>query len=182
VRDTPTQAAPLVLQLSLHVQGSRNGVLRDGDTVASRDRIQVSVLTSEDAYLYLAYCSKDRKLDVFPVQGSIRTRAGKRAFAPDRAAAIVLDDNRGPEALYVIVSRSEIASTGQRFIKAAAASGPNEVATDCGTRARGKTLDAGLERGGEVIWNGVPAVSADAGGIVVLRYGLKHVAAAAPLR
>lgn len=119
---------PLTLKIGLQLSGSREGPLRDGDTVVDGDHIQISIQTSEDAYLYLAYCNANRQLDVYPEYGGLRTRAGEGASPP----ALTLDTNAGPEALYVILSRGELASADPRLAKAIRAAQPGGVAADCG--------------------------------------------------
>ncbi len=193
---------PLVLGAELEVRGSRRGALRDGDIVVSGDRIRLSIQTSERAHLYLVYCNQDRELEVFPGQGSIRTRAGEVTPAPGRGAELVLDDNTGPEALYAILSRVQISSPGQRLVKAIVA-GSGGVAADCGQRRRitpprrsaGRRASPGgpprrasgepapgaplvtIERGAGVAWSDAPALREDTDGIAVLRYRFQHVAA-----
>ena len=123
---------------ALQLRRSKNGValdLHDGDTVKNDDRIRASVLTSEDAYLYLAFCSH-RRLEVYPPRG-IRTRAGVTLFAPN----LVLDKVPGPEVLYVIVSRTEVAIADPQLAEAIAATTPGGTPVDCGA-----PLDARLTR------------------------------------
>jgi hypothetical protein len=127
-------SAPLTLQIGLRVSGSTDGPLSDGDTVMSKDRIQVLARTTEDAHLYLAYCSENRKLAVFPTHGGIFTPAGETTVAPGERAALVVDDHQGSEALYVILSRAELASADPRLAEAIGVARPGEPAADCGPR------------------------------------------------
>lgn len=127
-------SAPLTLQIGLRISGSKDGPLRDGDTVMSNDHIQVFAQTTEDAHLYIAYCTEDRKLTMFPMHGSISTPAGKTIVAPSEQTALVLDDHGGSEALYVILSRAELSSADPRLADAIDAARPGEPAADCGPR------------------------------------------------
>lgn len=128
-RGMKAEIAPLALQLALHLRGSKDGPLGNGDTVVNGDRIKVSVQTSEDAHLYLAYCTSDRVLAVYPNYGSVRTRAGEVTTPP---ADLVLDTNTGPEALYVILSRSELSSADPKLAYALHASQQWDANIDCG--------------------------------------------------
>ena len=130
------ESAPLTLQIGLRVRGSRDGVLRDGDTVVIGDRIQVFAQTTQDAHLYLAYCTANWKLAVFPDSGSIFAAAGATTVAPGRQATLVLDDHLGSEVLYVIVSRTVLSSADPRLAAAIKASQPGERAAACGPRFR----------------------------------------------
>jgi hypothetical protein len=56
--------------------------LHDGDIVTTGDRIHVIVTTSEDAYLYMAYCS-NHQLAIYPSRRGVRTRAGSPADIPE---------------------------------------------------------------------------------------------------
>jgi hypothetical protein len=85
--------APLTLQIALLLRGSKEGPLGDGDTVVNGDLIQMSIQTSEDAHVYLAYCTANRDLTVFPEHGSVQTRAGEVTIAPGRGAHLVVDNN-----------------------------------------------------------------------------------------
>jgi len=122
---------------SLQVRRSENGVphdLHDGDTAMTGDRIHVSIQTSKDAYLYLAFCAH-QALTVYP-QGGIRTRAGSLMFAPDNA--LILDSDPGPEVLYVILSRREISIADPKLADALAAKRPTSMPTDCGPSLESK--------------------------------------------
>lgn len=132
------EPARLGFDHALQLRRSKNGVaveLHDGDTVKNDEYIRVSVLTSEEAYLYLAFCSH-RRLEVYPPRG-IRTRAGVTLFAPD----LVMDKVPGPEVLYVIVSRTEVEIADPQLAEAIAATTPGGKPVDCGA-----TLDARLTR------------------------------------
>lgn len=116
---------------TLMVRRSENSAphdLQDGDTAMTGDRIHVSIQTSKDAYLYLAFCAH-RTLAIYPQHG-IRTRAGDLMSAPDRE--LVLDSEPGPEVLYVILSRREISIADPKLADAIAAKRPTSMTTDCG--------------------------------------------------
>lgn len=232
---TDSHAAPLgfVLESVLRARRIRRGQptlhfeLRNGDTVLSGDRLQVSIRTSRDAHLHVAFCSQQGKdprypgLKVFPDSGAIRARAHQTTIAPDPAAEIVLDDKPGQESLYLILSRSELSSSDSELAQVIATARQGNQSVDCGPSFRDKvsgprkdSSGAGarsgkssrarrpaasttgarrsqrtelseedpiveIQRGGDVVWNnGVPmGVDADPDGIVILRYGLTHVAA-----
>jgi len=115
----------------LKVRQSKNGAprdLRDGDTAMTGDRIHLSILTSSDAYLYLAFCAH-RALAIYPQHG-IRTRAGDLMTAPD--LDLMLDDIPGPEVIYVIVSRRELSIADPKLADAIAAQRPSGMTADCG--------------------------------------------------
>lgn len=119
---------------SLQVYRSKNGVpreLHDGDIVMTGDRIRASVLTSESAHLYLAFCSH-QKLAIYPPQGGIRLKAGELLLVPEGGGALVLDGDPGPEVLYLILSRTEIAVADPHLAEAIAATRPGDRPVDCG--------------------------------------------------
>lgn len=229
--------APLgfVLESTLRARRIRNGRptmfldLSNGATVIDGDRLQVSIRTSQDVYLYLAFCSQNAKdprysgLKVFPEQGAIRATAYETTIVPDRAAEIVLDNKPGQETLYLILSRLELSSADSGLAQVLAAARQGNQSADCGTpfraavaglRKEGKpnavwsgklraregrrgSTDAApgapkrattgaeqdpvveIQRGGDIVWNdGLSmGLDADPDGIVILRYGLTHVAA-----
>jgi hypothetical protein len=126
---------------ALQVRRSRTEVaheLHDGDQVRSGDRIRISVQTSVDAYLYLAFCSH-HGITRYPASGGIRTRAGVLAVAPADGGDLVIDDEPGTEVLYVVVSTSELAVADPRLAAALAPTRPSTRAQDCGP-----ALDASL--------------------------------------
>jgi len=133
-RGAEVSSAPLILDVALHVRGSRTGVLPDGADIASGDRMQVEVVTSRDAHLHVAFCDRNQQIAVYPRTGSILARANEPTFAPSRAKEIVLDNNPGAEALYVIVSQHE--ADDPRLAAAIAEARPGGEAVDCGRRLR----------------------------------------------
>lgn len=137
-RGMEVKLAPLVLDVALHVHGSRDGVLPDGSDVKSGDQMQVEVTTSVDARLHVAYCDKSQQLTLFPKKDGILVTANKPAFAPSQTGYVVLDNNTGPEALYVIVSH--LAGDDPRLARAIAANRPGGDAADCGERIRGAVV------------------------------------------
>lgn len=140
--------APFVLETRLRARRTQDGQsitldeIRNGDIVQDGDRLQLSVRTSKDGYLYLAFCSQRTRnslyhgLSVFPDKGGgIPMVANQPTLAPARdgkIGEIVLDDQPGPEALYLILSRKELsrADTGLADVLAAARRG--RQTTDCG--------------------------------------------------
>jgi len=130
-RGLRVESAPFTLQIGLLVHGSTDGPLRDGSTIASGDRIQVFARTTEDAHLYLAYCTANRDLTVFPDYGSIVTPAGALTVAPGNEAALLVDDHLGTEALYVILSRTDLASADPRLAAAIKNSRLGDPAANC---------------------------------------------------
>lgn len=160
--------------------------LRDGDTVLTGDSIRASVMTTADAYLYLAFC-KDQHLQVHPSQGGVRTRAGDLVLVPEGGGDLVLDDHPGSEVLYLIVSRSELSLADPQLAALLFATGDRAKAVDCGT-----SLDSRLMKSTAVLppsnvlrgerypadGPGSPGavVAADADGIAIVRYRFIHVA------
>lgn len=135
------QPGQLGFDHSLQVRRSATGVpheLRDGDKLISGDRIRVTVQTSVDAYLYLAFCSH-HGITLYPAQGGIRTRAGVLMIAPPGGGELVIDDEPGSEVLYVVVSTSELSVADPRLAAALATTRPGNTAQDCGP-----ALDASL--------------------------------------
>lgn len=137
-RGAEVQYGPIDLQVALRVNGARRGAPRDGDIVRSGDHLQLTIQTREASHVYLAYCSRDRELTWFPPRGNILTRPNEVVIAPDPNAAIVLDDNLGPEVLYVVVSRFELSSADPELAKAIEASRQGGLASDCGQPFGGK--------------------------------------------
>lgn len=107
-RGGEVQRQPVDLHVALHVRGSRAGELRNGDLVQSGDRIQLTIRTAEDSHVYIAYCSKSGGLAWFPDRGSIPAKADVPVIAPAARASIVMDDNPGPESLYVVISQRDL--------------------------------------------------------------------------
>jgi hypothetical protein len=99
--------------------------LQDGDRVTFGDGLRVSVRTSEDAYLYVAFCSH-HELRVLPPTGATRTRAGERLMIPAQGAQFLVDDEPGNEVLYVILSRRELIVADPR-----PAGAPSRAGEDC---------------------------------------------------
>ena len=155
----------LAFDHAVEVRRSNSGValeLRDGDTVMTGDRIRVSVRTSADAYLYLAFCA-GQHLQMYPSQDGLRTRAGDLVLVPDGGGELVLDSQPGAEVLYLIVSRNELSRTDPDLAALIAASGDGIKAVDCG---------ASLDR----LMKPTGAVAAEPRGIAVVRYRFIHVA------
>jgi hypothetical protein len=139
--------APFVLETRLRARRTHHGQLitldeiRSGDSVLDGDRLQVSVRASRDAYLYLAFCSQHAQdprygaLSVFPDQGGIRVIANQPTLAPVRdgkIGEIVLDDQPGQEALYVILSRNELSRADAGLGDVLAAARRGRETADCG--------------------------------------------------
>jgi hypothetical protein len=154
----------LAFDHAVEVRRSNSGValeLRDGDTVRTGDRIRVSVRTSADAYLYLAFCA-GQHLQVYPSQHGLRIKAGDLVLVPD-GGELVLDSQPGSEVLYLIVSRDELSRADPDLAALIAASSDGSKAVDCG---------AGLDR----LMKPTGAVVAEPRGIAVVRYRFIHVA------
>jgi hypothetical protein len=233
-RAPATEGARLTFSVALHVRGSGSGILRNGDSVVSGDRMQLQIQASENANLYIAYCAEDGELAMFPQYGSIPAKAGEITYAPARDGEILLDDNTGPEALYVIVSRFPLEHSDPQLAAVIAATRHNEETADCGEHFRAlgaerssespepkntgkssqakpvnkspvdkqagkpspsrpinkstvdklaskppdESIERAPERGAYVIFNGGAGVAADAAGIAIVRYGLRHIAPA----
>jgi hypothetical protein len=146
VEATPVDVRPEVTR-GLHVERGRLGVdhavqvrasgtaafreLRDGDTVTTGDAIRASITTSTDAYLYLAFCA-DQRVQVYPSQRGVRTRAGERVFVPEGGGELDLDSHPGSEVLYLIVSQDElsVADPGLAALLVASGDGTRPVACD----------------------------------------------------
>jgi hypothetical protein len=196
------EITPFDLEVSPRLRGSREGNLRSGDKVVTRDKIRVVAKTSVDAHLYLGYCDRDRRLAFFPREGSIEAKAGETTYAPAENADIVLDEQVGPEVLYVIASRRRLDLADPELAEAMSKVRPGAADVDCGAPleqvlakrrpatsdlgrpAAGSTRGAGrvpppaeLDRGGYIRWTDAGAVSAggDRDGIVVVRYNFTHV-------
>jgi len=100
--------APFVRETRLRARRIQHGQpitldeIRSGDIVLDGDRLQLSVRTSKDGYLYLAFCSQQardpryRGLSVFPDKGGgIPMVANQPTLAPARDGEIVLDHQPG---------------------------------------------------------------------------------------
>jgi len=103
--------------------------LRDGDTAMTGDRIHVSIKTSRDAYLYLAFCTH-QQLAIFPDRDGIRTHAGEPMVVP-QTQELKLDTEPDPEVVYVILSRTELSNADPRLAAALAAKRPTNTPVDC---------------------------------------------------
>lgn len=155
----------LAFDHAVDVRRSNSGVvleLRDGDTVMTGDRIRVSVRTSADAYLYLAFCA-GQHLQMYPSQHGLRTRAGDLVRVPDGGDELFLDSQPGSEVLYLIVSRNELSRADPDLAALLAAIGDGIQAVDCG---------ASLDR----LVKPTEAVVTEPRGIAVVRYRFMHVA------
>ena len=158
--------APFVLETRLRARRTQHGQpitlgeIRSGDIVMDGDRLQLSVRTSKDGYLYIAFCSQQatdpryRGLSVFPDQGGIRMVANQLTLAPARDAEIVLDNQPGQEALYLILSRKELSRADINLADVLAAARRGRETTDCG--APFQAAIAGSRKGDTAHrdWNG----------------------------
>ena len=160
--------APFVLETRLRARRTQHGQpitldeIHSGDIVLDGDRLQLSVRTSRDGYLYLAFCSPQardpryRGLSVFPDQGGLRMVANRPTLAPARdgkIGEIVLDNQPGQEALYLILSRSELSRADAGLANVLAAARRGHETTDC---APFQAAVAGSRKGGTGRrgWNG----------------------------
>lgn len=114
--------------------------LHDGDTVTTGDRIRATVVTSEDAYLYLAFCA-GHELAIYPSQRGVRTTAGASKLVPEGSGELVVDGEQETEMLYLIVSRTELSLANPLLSAKLVAAGQEGKIVDCGA-----SLDAGLAR------------------------------------
>lgn len=135
-RGMKVEPTPVTLEVTPRLRGSRDIILRSGDHVVSRDKIRIEVKASLDAHLYLGYCDRDRKLAIFPEQGSIEARAGETTFAPDRDRAIALDDQTGPEVLYVIASRRRLELADPELAQTIFKARPGAASVECGAQLK----------------------------------------------
>lgn len=108
LRNAARPLEPTDVQVVLQVRGSRTGELSNGDLVQSGDRLQLKIASKTDSHLYLAYCNAKGSLTWFPPRGSIPAKADTLVTAPAERASIVLDDNPGPESLYLLISQQEL--------------------------------------------------------------------------
>lgn len=161
--------APFVLETRLRARRTQHGQpitldeIRSGDIVLDGDRLQLSVRTSRDAYLYLAFCSKHsrdpryRGLSVFPDQGGIRMIANQSTLAPARGGKIgeiVIDEQPGQEALYLILSCNELSRAEFGLADVLAAARRGRETTDCGAPFEGTVAGSRQEDTGRQGWNG----------------------------
>lgn len=114
------RTVPFILEHHLHVRRivhDTSIALPDvvsGQTVlVGGDRLQLSIRTSQNGYLYLAFCSQRdirsryHGLSVFPAHGSLRLTANVTHSVPSLPDELVLDDQPGPQTIFVVVSKSE---------------------------------------------------------------------------
>lgn len=164
-RGTHVESGRLAFDHEVDVRRSNSGVaveLRDGDTVMTGDRIRVSVRTSADAYLYVAFCA-GQHLQLYPSQHGLRTRAGDIVVVPDGSGELVLDSQPGSEVLFLIVSQDELSHADPDLAALIATLGDGIKAVDCGA-----SLDRVMKPTGPVV--------AEPRGIAVVRYRFMHVA------
>jgi predicted Ser/Thr protein kinase len=192
---TPSAGSPVagsdtlfVLETRLRARRTQYGQpitldeIRSGDTVQDGDRLQLSVRTSKDGYLYLAFCSQHardpryRGLSVFPEQGGIRVVANQLTLAPARdgkIGEIVLDNQPGQETLYLILSRNELSLADAGLAGVLAAARRGREATDCGAPFQAAVARSHKGNTGQRGWNGGPR---EASAVPpALRGGKEHV-------
>jgi hypothetical protein len=161
--------APFVLETRLRARRMQHGQpitldeIRSGDTVLDGDRLQLSVRTSKDGYLYLAFCSQQardpryRGLSVFPDKGGgIPMVANQPTLAPARDGEVVLDHQHGQEALYLILSRHELSRADAGLADVLAAARRGREATDCGAPFQAAVAGSHKRTTGRRGWNGGP--------------------------
>ena len=183
-RGTPRAPGSLVVRYTLEGRAATGGPARelhDGDTVTTGDRMRASVSTSQDATLYLAFCSQHR-LRVYPSRKGLRTWAEDSALVPGEGD-LVFDGGAGAEALYLIVSRDDLAMADPQLAELIAAADAADVA--CAslearlTRSPPAVAAAtGVLRGALDTTGPQPVMTADSAGIVAVRYRFVHVGAA----
>jgi hypothetical protein len=155
-----------VLESTLRARRIREGQppmfleLGNGDTVIDGDRLQVHLRTSQEAYLYVAFCSQKARdprypgLKVFPEQGAIRALPYEVTVVPDRKAEIVLDDQPGQETMYLILSRAELSSSDAGLAQVLAAARQGRQSADCGTSFRTAVAGSRNKRQPSGVWSG----------------------------
>lgn len=143
----PEGSSALTLEVMPSLSGSRNATLRTGDEVTSGDGIQVAVKPTVDAHVYVAYCDRSRQLTIFPSDGGIEAKAGMIAYAPAGEAHIILDDQVGPEVLYVIASRKPLDVADPKLAAAISRIRP-DASVECGD-----SFDRVLDKGKPVASN-----------------------------
>jgi hypothetical protein len=158
--------APFVLETRLRARRVQHGQsitldeIRSGDIVLDGDRLQLSVRTSKDGYLYLAFCSqqgkdaKYRGLIVFPDKGGIPMAANQPTLVPARDAEIVLDNQPGQEALYLILSRNELSRADAGLADVIATARQGRETADCGAPFQAGVAGSRKENTGRRSWNG----------------------------
>lgn len=161
--------APFVLETRLRARRTQHGhsitldEIRSGDIVLDDDRLQVSVRTSKDGYLYVAFCSQQAKdpryhgLSVFPDKGGIPMIANQPTLAPARdgkIGEIVLDNQPGQESLYLILSRNELSRADAGLADVLAAARQGREATDCGAPFQAAVAGSHKENTERRGWNG----------------------------
>jgi hypothetical protein len=117
----------------LRVRASKTSLprdLHDRDTVMNGYRIHAAVVTTEDAYLYAAFCS-ERALAVYPSRNGLLARAGVPTRLPSGEGEMEIYGEPGAEVLYLILSRNELSIADARL--AAALECASKQATDCGS-------------------------------------------------
>jgi hypothetical protein len=119
--------------------------LGTGATVQDGDRLQLSVRTSDNSFLYLVFCSgralnpRYPGLTVFPEQGALPLTANVTTIVPAAHGAIVLDHRVGQETLYLILSRTELSQADSVLASVIAAAGHGSRDAECGA-----TLEAAI--------------------------------------
>jgi len=112
-------------------------------------------------------------LDSFPdadTPGSIEAKAGTTIYAPAQNADIVLDDQVGPEVLYVIASRRRLDLADPELAEAMAKVRPGAADIDCGA-----PLEQVLAKQGPAKSELGHAPGAVAGRAARVRYNFTHV-------
>jgi Domain of unknown function (DUF4384) len=143
MRSMHIEQGRLGLDQTLQVRASKQAVpheLRDGDKVQLGDRIRATVVTSEDANVYLAFCAR-RELAIYPSRRGVRIRAGTPTPVPEGDGELVVDGDPGSEVLYIIVSRTELSLADPRLADALATGSQGAKPVDCGAG-----LDADLSK------------------------------------
>lgn len=150
--DAPaTASSELTLEVTTSLRGSRTATLRSGDDVMSGDGIQIAVKPTVDAQLYVAYCDRNGQLTLFPRDDGIKAKAGKVTYAPSKDASIILDDQVGPEVLYVIASHRPL-DVADPELTAAISRARSDAHVECGApldrvlQGNSVVMDAGATR------------------------------------
>lgn len=125
---SPPTKLPFVLEHHLHARRTiRDDSVTLDDVVTGQsilvdgDRLQLEIQTSENGYLYLAFCSRHdtgpryHGLSVFPAQGGQALMANVAQIMPSTVDEIVLDNQPGSEIIFVIVSKTELSRADSRL-------------------------------------------------------------------
>jgi hypothetical protein len=143
---------PFVLEHHLHARRTARGgsvtlddVVTGQSVLVNGDLLQLSIRTSQQGYLYLAFCSQHdtgpryHGLSVFPPQGSIALTANVARTVPSRVGEIALDNNPGRETIFIVVSKTELSRSDSRLADILDGARQGAESADCGSFQRAVT-------------------------------------------